>query len=327
MTTKPLPTQPAARRLPPLPDPPRKVDMQENTFFDTLAEVNTLGRHLGAYPHRIDADILASGRGYLCRHRGDLRQPGQTVQPDLIVAYGVDPAAIVANNGYVIGEVGKSPELALEVASSTTGKNDYLGKRAIYAGLGVSEYWRFDHTGGDYHDAPLAGDRLTAEGVYRPIELHTEPDGVIWGYSEVLKLSLCWVPGIAPSGRLRFWDPADGGYLLDPAEGHNARLAEREARLAAQDQADAERDARLAAETRADAAETRVDAAETRADAAETRADAAETRADAAETRADAAETRADTAESQADAESEARLAAETRARHLEAELRRLQNP
>ena len=292
MTTKPLPTQPAARRLPPLPDPPRKVDMQENTFFDTLAEGNTLGRHLGAYPHRLDSDILASGRGYLCRRRGDLRQPGQTVQPDLIVAYGVDPAAIVANNGYVISEVGKSPELALEVASSTTGKNDYLGKRAIYAGLGVAEYWRFDHTGGDYHDAPLAGDRLTPEGVYRPIELHTEPDGVIWGYSEVLKLSLCWVPGIAPSGRLRFWDPAAGSYLLDPAEGHNARIA-------AQGQADAERDARIAAESQADAERDARNAERDARLAAETRADAAETRADAAE----------------------------TRARHLEAELRRLRNP
>ena len=272
MTTKPLPAQQTARQLSPLPDPPRKDDMQENTFFDILAEGNTLGRHLGAYPHRLDADILACGRGYLCQHRGDLRQPGQTVQPDLIVAYGVDPAAIVANNGYVISEVGKSPELALEVASSTTGKNDYLGKRAIYARLGVSEYWRFDHTGGDYHDAPLAGDRLTAEGVYHPIELHTEPDGVIWGYSEVLKLSLCWVPGKAPSGRLRFWDPAAGSYLLDPAEGHNARIAaedhaaaernariaERNARLAAEAEANAEREARIAERDARLAAEERI---------------------------------------------------------------------
>ena len=298
MTTRPLPAQQSARQLPPLPDPPRKDDMQENTFFDMLAEGNTLGRHLGAYPHRLDSDILSSGRGYLCRHRGDLRQPGRTVQPDLIVAFGVDPAAIVANNGYVISEVGKSPELALEVASSTTGKNDYLGKRAIYAGLGVSEYWRFDHTGGQYHDAPLAGDRLTADGVYRPIELRTEPDGVIWGYSEVLKLSLCWVPGIAPSGRLRFWDPSVGSYLLDPAEGHNARIAERDARIAAQDQAEAERDARVAAETRADAErDARL-----------------------------AAEAQANAERDARIAERDARIAAEKRIRRLEAELRRREN-
>ena len=306
MTTKPLPAQQTARQLPPLPDPPRKDDMQENTFFDILAEGNTLGRHLGAYPHRFDSHILACGRGYLCRHRGDLRQPGQAVQPDLIVAYGVDPAAIVANNGYVIDEVGKSPELALEVASSTTGKNDYLGKQAIYARLGVSEYWRFDHTGGEYHDAPLAGDRLTDEGVYRPIELQTDSDGVIWGYSEVLKLSLCWVPGIAPSGRLRFWDSAAGGYLLDPAEGHNARIAERDARLAAQDQADAERDARIAAQDQADAERNARIAAETQANAERDARIAERDARIAAETRADAAE---------------------TRARQLEAELRRLRNP
>ena len=257
MTTKPIPAQQTARRLPPLPDPPRKGDMLENRHFELPAHMNTLARHLDAL--RPGATILVGGKGYLCGHRSDLRQAGRSTYPDMLVAFGVDPDAVAANNGYEISEVGKPPELALEVASASTGENDYLGKRDIYASLGVAEYWRFDHTGGQYHDAPLGGDRLTPAGVYHPIELRTEPDGVIWGYSEILKLSLCWV-----AGRLRFWDPAAGGYLRNPSEEQagriaaeeradaerDARIAERNARIAAEAEANAEREARIAAEER-----------------------------------------------------------------------------
>ena len=58
----------------------------------------------------------------------------------------------------------------LEVASVTTGRNDYTRKRDDYAAFGVPEYWRFDPSGGEYHDAPLAGDHLV-DGVYHPIEV------------------------------------------------------------------------------------------------------------------------------------------------------------
>ena len=217
MTTKPVTSPQTARRLPPLPDPPRKTDMQEYTYFEMFAESSTLGRHLDAYPLRADSTTLVSGKGYLCRRRSDLpRAP----YPDLVVAFDVDAAAIVANNGYDINEVGKPPELVLEVASSSTGKRDYIEKRIIYAGMGVPEYWRFDHTKGQYHEAALAGDRLTPAGVYRPIELRTEADGVIWGYSDALALSLCWV-----ERRLRFWDRATRRYLPDASEEQQARIA------------------------------------------------------------------------------------------------------
>lgn len=246
MTTKPHPAQPAAGRLPPMPDPPREGDMQEGLHFDVLGEAALLSLHFAAYPRYPDSTSLVASRAYLCRHRDDLQRPGLAPYPDVMVAFEVDAAAIDANNGYEISQVGHPPALALEVASPTTGVNDYTTKRDIYARLRVPEYWRFDYTGGQYHDAPLGGDRLTSEGGYRPIELHTEPDGVIWGYSEALELSLCWVPGELSYGRLRFWNRATGSYLLDLAE-------ERDGRLSAEDRANAERDARLAAETRADA--------------------------------------------------------------------------
>ena len=53
----------------------------------------------------------------------------------------------------------------------------------------------------------LAGDRLV-DGEYRPIELTTEPDGILKGYSEVLELSLCW-----DANWPRFYDPATDTYL------------------------------------------------------------------------------------------------------------------
>ena len=284
MTTKPMPTPPAARRRPPLPDPPRKGDMQESLNFELPADMNTLARHLDALSD--DSTTLVAGRGYLCQSRSDLPK---APYPDMLVAFGVDAAELSLNNGYVIDEVGKPPALVLEVASASTGKNDYIGKRGAYDNLGVPEYWRFDHTGGQHHDAPLAGDRLTPEGVYRPIELHTEPDGVIWGYSEVLELSLCWVPG-PRKGRLRFWNRQEGRYLRDPSDEQDERIAEREARIA-------EREARIAAEAQA----------------------AAEREARIAEREARIA------AEAQAAAEREARIAAETQAAEREAYIRRLE--
>ena len=112
----------------------------------------------------------------------------------------------------------------LEVASKSTGRRDYIDKREIYASLCVSEYWRFDHSGGDYLDAGLACDLLMDAG-YQPMPLTTEPDGVAWGYSEGLGLPVCWV-----AGRLRFWDRAQQRYLPDQRELAD-ELAESQARV------------------------------------------------------------------------------------------------
>jgi len=227
--------------LPPLPDPPKKSDLQENLHFDRPAVANTLARHLGAL--RPDATTLVAGRGYLCRRRSDLPS---CPYPDLIVAFDVAASDIAATNGYVISEVGKPPDLVMEVASSRTARNDYVRKREIYASLGVTEYWRDDPTGGRYYSAALAGDRRTPQGGYQPMETTAEADGVIWGYSEVLGLSLCWA-----ERHLRFWSRASGQYLLDPPELEDAlRLSEGERA--------AEHAARLLEQTAREAAERRI---------------------------------------------------------------------
>ncbi len=225
MTTKPVkPSPPDSGRLLPLPDPPRKWDMREFLHYDRPAVANTLARHLDALPE--DTTTFVAGRGYLCRRRSDLpRCP----YPDLVVAFGVDAASIGETNGYVIDEAGKPPDFVLEIASEHTARRDYIVKRPIYADLGVIEYWRYDPTGGRQYHAALAGDRLTAEGVYHPIELFTEADGVISGYSEALGLSVCWV-----ERHLRFWDRRQQRYLPNPSEMAAELDSERSARLAAE---------------------------------------------------------------------------------------------
>lgn len=71
----------------------------------------------------------------------------------------------------------------------------------------MREYWRFDPSGGDYHDAPLGGDTLV-DGEYQSIEIVSESETRHWGYSEVLGLEIWWYEGL-----LRLRDPETGEFL------------------------------------------------------------------------------------------------------------------
>ena len=168
--------------------------------------------------------------------------------PDCAVAFDVDAPYIRQRDGYVIWEMGKPPDFVLEVASPTTADEDTGHKRAIYEQrMAVPEYWRFDRSGGRLYGQALAGDQLV-NGVYQPIEITTEPDGVVWGYSEMLGLSLCYVPDYMPEedftddlGMLLFFDRETGQYLMTGMEEHIA-YEESQAQLeAAQAQLEAER--------------------------------------------------------------------------------------
>ena len=207
-----------------LPDPPKPPDaMQQSPHIFRAYAI------LDAY-FRDRPDVLVGGRGYLCY---DTRDRSRWVRMDCVVAFAVDPEAIIARNGYVISEVGKPPEFVLEVASESTGRLDYTAKRAVYAEYGVAEYWCFDRSGGQYHDRSLSGDRLV-NGRYEPLPLDTGADGVIRGYSPVLGLELHWA-----AGQLRFYDPAAGDYLPDLAEAMTQLDAEAAARAIAEAQRDA----------------------------------------------------------------------------------------
>ena len=158
----------------------------------------------------------------------DRRNLNVRVAPDVYLAFGIDAEAIRPRKLYLPWEVGKPPDWVLEVASESTARQDVNRKPAIYAQIGVPEYWMFDPTGGRYHRRPMSGRRLV-NGLYQDIELTTEPDGILKGYSEALELSLCW-----DEGWPRFYDPAIDAYLenwLQERAADQERIRQLEAEL------------------------------------------------------------------------------------------------
>ena len=125
--------------------------------------------------------------------------------PDLLVAFGVDPAAYYRSNAYVISEQGKPPDFVLEIVSRSSRQADRVDKREDYAALGIPEYWRFDEAA-RRRENRLAGDRLV-DGVYEPIAIEELEDGVLQGYSTELNLYLRWEQGPTAAARPGDWPP------------------------------------------------------------------------------------------------------------------------
>ena len=213
-------------------EPVLKPDAMEQNL--QLQEILGLLRaHVTDFNRR--PDVFLDSNTIICY---DPRNLNVRISPDIYLAFGVDAEAIRPRKLYLPWEVGKPPDWVLEIASSSTGREDVGRKREIYARIGVPEYWRFDPTAeGEYHGQRLAGDRLVGR-VYRPIESTTAPDGILKGYSDLLKLSLCW-----DGGWPRLYDPATETYL----ESWHEVAAAREA---AEAQVAVEQAARLAAESR-----------------------------------------------------------------------------
>ena len=219
-----------AAGLPPLtelPDPPQIPDMPTQ-MPDLVRAFSVLTDYYLSVP-----DAAVMGNCYLA---SDVHHINGSPYPDCMVAFEMPrpKQEVVDANGYLISELGKPPDFVLEVASKSTGVRDYTEKRAIYAGFGVPEYWRFDYTEGDFHDAALAGDRLTPSGGYEPIAVTRTPEGIYRGYSAVLNLELHW-----DAGQLRFWNPDTGDYVLDITENRVRREASEAAHLATSDQLEA----------------------------------------------------------------------------------------
>ena len=269
-------------RLERFPEFPPREDMQNTSHLHLRSILTALAIHMGN-----PETTLVHGEVPVAP---TLDPWGAYRIPDLIVVPDCDVALVYEQRGYAIDRQGKAPDFVLEVASPTTGRADYTDKRADYERFGIGEYWRFDPSGGEYHDAALAGDRLV-DGVYEPIAIDDLGDGRLRGYSEVLGLYVCW-----EDGRLRFFDPGTESYLGSHEEAEFRADEERAGRVAAESRAEQERAERLAAESRVEGAEVRAEQERAGRVAAESRAQE----------------------------EAAARGAAESRAAELEAELRRM---
>ena len=297
---------------------PPRGDMNNPIFLHEPSHMRSIAIHFGNYESTfVLSEVPISPYATIRR---------ENRKPDLIVTFDCDRDLLIRQKGYSILAQGKPPDFVLEVASESTGVVDYTDKRRDYANCGIPEYWRFDPSGGFFHEAALAGDRLV-EGKYEPIEIQVVGDRTYRGYSEVLGLWVYW-----DERQLRWFDPKSEQFLRTHDEEYQRAELEAYERQRAELRA-------IDAETRAESAETRAESAEIIADYAEQRAaqemlarQQAQTRADQAEhraaqeaqarqqaqTRAQQAEQRADQAEQRADQEAQARQQAQTRAQQAE---------
>ncbi len=172
--------------------------------------------------------------------------PGPSVVPDLLVAFDV---TLDRDTSYCLWEVGKMPELVMEMTSKSTQAMDQDHKPELYAQLGVQEYWQYDPHGG-YLNSRLQGWQLVGS-TYQPIPGQQRPDlGAELFPSAVLDTS--W-GHLLDSGDLRLWNPEEQTWYRSPDESQLHSLQEHQARLAEAQRANAEAQRANAEAQRADA--------------------------------------------------------------------------
>jgi Uma2 family endonuclease len=137
--------------------------------------------------------------------------PTACVAPDVFVVKGV---AKHERRLYKLWEEHHPPAVVFEITSRRTRLDDLGTKRALYAMLGVHEYFVYDPLG-DYLAPALQGYQLQ-DGEYQRLP-HTD-SGQLVSHKLGLELRL-------EAGRLRLVHPTTGEYLLTPAEAQEARRA------------------------------------------------------------------------------------------------------
>ena len=140
--------------------------------------------------------------------------------PNLFVVRGLEA---LPERSYKIWEVGRPPTFVLDLDSPSTHERDRDEKQALYASMGVKEYWRFAPTGflkdPEGPRVRLAGGVLRGLG-YAPLE--SAPDGSI--RSEVLGLEIRADEPPETRHLLRFRDPETEQDLLTFSELQEAQI-------------------------------------------------------------------------------------------------------
>ena len=185
-------------------------------------------------------DVYVSGDILMYYVQGD---PRRVVSPDVLVSFGLGRKA---RRTYQVWVEGKPPDFVMELSSKTTYQRDLGEKMALYAGLGVSEYFLADIEG-LYLPSPLMGFRLVA-GQYQPVV----PDASGSIHASILGLDVH-----CTQGDLQFYDPVKDEWLQLPEVVAETRAEEAAARAEeAAARAEAEALARQEATARAQAAES-----------------------------------------------------------------------
>jgi Uma2 family endonuclease len=150
---------------------------------------------------RDDPQIYVAGNMLLYYEEGN---PAACVAPDVFVVQGV---AKGERRTYRLWDEGLPPAVVFEITSRGSRLEDLGTKRAVYAMLGVREYFLYDPLG-EYLRPPLQGHRLQEDEYQR---IPPGADGGLVSQALGLELRL-------ENGRLRVFNPATGERLLTPAE-------------------------------------------------------------------------------------------------------------
>ena len=196
----------------------------------------------------VAGELLVYSEG---REEADGWVRAEWVVPDVLVAFGVGGHR---RHSYVLWQEGKAPEFVLEVASGSTWRRDRDEKPAVYAGLGVREYFLYDPVG-RWLEPRLQGYGLEG-GRYRRLEAERLGGGGEWGLRSRELGLWAWAKGAG--GELRWGDPETGRELEDYDELHDSRDEEVAARRTAEARLGEEAVARRAAEIRLGTAEARL---------------------------------------------------------------------
>lgn len=169
-----------------------------------------------------ESKVYVSGNLLIFYEPGNKRKH---VSPDVFFVRGVEKKR---RPNYLVWEEGRGPQVAIELTSATTQKNDQTTKYKLYQDvLKVREYFLFDPDG-DYLDPRLKGYRLW-RGEYREI---TAVNGRLPSVGLGLHLE-------RDGNNLRLWDPTSGEWLRTPAERVEQEVEAREQEAEAREQAEA----------------------------------------------------------------------------------------
>lgn len=178
--------------------PMAETDVHRQEMMDTIATLSDFFRD--------NPNVYVAGNLLLYYEEGN---PQAVVAPDVFVVVGV-PKRL--RRVYKLWEESHPPTFVIELTSRSTRLEDLGNKRALYAMLGVPEYFLFDPLS-EYLTPPLQGFQL-ANGDYQRLD----PDASGAFSSQALGLRLQ-----VEHGRLRLIDATTGERLLRPSEVAEAR--------------------------------------------------------------------------------------------------------
>jgi Uma2 family endonuclease len=166
---------------------------------------------------RDEPQMYVAGNMLLYYEEGN---PAACVAPDVFVVQGV---AKHERRTYKLWEEDQPPAVVFEITSRGSRLEDLGTKRAVYAMLGVREYFVYDPLG-EYLRPSLQGYQLQ-DGEYQRMPPGAEGELISQALGLELRLE---------EGRLRVVNPVTGEHLLTPAEAQAARRAEGVARRRAE---------------------------------------------------------------------------------------------